>query len=1187
MGLRDFSSRGLAGLLALALTLAAAFMPALSAAGAGGLFEIVGSSFASRTGGNVYPGSRYANLTVEAVYGGYSNALNVHACVNLPQGFSPAVTSCSVARGYNGTSLEVVSPGMLISFSFLVNVDKGVQPGAYNATLNITYYLAGAGLASELHNVTLNVSPYPPLEVRVVDSYFSPFSFPGAYPVSLNVELENDGNSTISGATVTLELNGPFVVGGNARATVQGLAENARTLITFNNIMVAASAVPGTYVGVLRFDALMATDDGVAYNASGTATFAVSVGSPPSLLLRVLDYGLTSNLALPGLRGTGLRVALMSLNNETIDYVNVYARLSGGAFENGSGAAFFNFNGPYRYGDVFTITIGGIDVNADASYLRADLEIVARTSYQGTVYWRSCELAIVVQLQRRPLDIEIVGAYWNGDAYPGSTGNTLYVDIYNGEASSLTAVTATLRLPPGFNPSTISVRAQDVQQRSTARLAFGGIDISASVEPGLYNFTLVLDCVLVNNDRSTTRLTISMPVRVAVRDPRELSGFQPALFVASAYWGQGSPSYVYAGDPRAPLTVVIGNGGPRDVAGVVASLLPLASDLQVLGENATCPGVLPAGGFCTITFFVNASRAVPGVKDFKVLLSYEVPSLGTYTSFSVAQGFSLYLPPAEIGTGISVVSYGWNNDYPAYPGERGAVLVVTLANTLPYTVSSLWATLSLPSGMEEMDGHGVFYVQGPLASSSSTTLTFVVNLARELRPGIHAANLTVSYYVESGGGGYRVVQLYQLALNVSDPSKAFEVVAYGWLGGQPHEGQRGAQYYVVLRNDELPNIRGIVARLALPEGLVDASTNESEAIGYTTTFQAYAPNVAEELINVLLGGQAIYQQQAAGKGDFIALVFRLNVLRAFVGRVQAPLRLSFVDHWGYVYEVDASVPIVMEPQPPLIDVALGSPLVVFRNGTATLEVVLMNHYQYPVYDVFVMLQPVSPVGVPLGNVRYVGELPASSSAAVAFLLVYNPQQAVGVQGLALSQGSATFVATIVYRDSSGYTTMLNQTLAAMVKPFIQLALSSDTTARFDGNRVTVSGTVYNIGISNARSVMVVLHACGANSTSFLGDVSSASQMAFSVSVPCTSRVATATLILKYLDDYNVAYEDTYTLNVTTITTSTAPSLAPSQGGASQWYAAIVVIVAAFLAGTFYVVYRHTKGMGLQQLEGQQ
>ncbi|MCY0867707.1 MAG: hypothetical protein OWQ48_00525 [Desulfurococcus sp.] len=1141
-----------------------------------------GYSYKSRTGGNVYPGSSATVLTVDYRYTGLNTALSPHACLSTPEGFMIRGAECTGAVYPNGTYATIIYQGDVARFTFTLDVSRDVTPGDHYFTLNISYYVGGER-RTYTTLLKVSISPYPPLLLAVDKAYFTPYSYAGSNPVSLYLEVLNNGATDVTSMDLTLRLPSEYFTPPVVNATYTGrIAPSEAASVVFSGIEIKPYTPPGVYKVLLEVSARLETSDGVSYRDSTILELTVSVESAPQVDLRVLDYSLTAQYPLPGLNNTGLRLLLQSLEPTTLRIVYMEAEFKGASTGNGSSRVIVEVGQVLSYMDTVELRVIGLNTAENTSIVEADILLFCMVNREGAWYpaLHHVKLAIPL-LSLAKLNVSVSSVSWlTAEAFPGSTNLGLTVTILNAEGFSLRDIEAVLLLPEGFKPSEVVSRNNMVNPYSLAEISFTGIDIAASTSPGLYRAPVILKGFIVNSDGSTRYVELTLSVSLVVLGFEERSQWIPRLELADYYWGEVAPAYVYPGNPRAALTVVLANTGLYQASNIVVEI-QAPSDVKPILHNATCTTLLTPGSTCQAVFYLDLSNASPGLKLFNLTARYLVDAFNTKIAFNSTLSFKLLLPEYRAGSGLAVAYSSWESGNPVYPGEKGVVYTISIANLEPYPVYSMWIHIEPPLCFKIHEGFDeTVYVPGPLNSLQVYTVSYTLDAFCEA-PGSYTGYVSVDYYVQYAGGGYRKSIREPLVFTISDPSDAVEVVYAGWLSGAPIMGEKGVSYYIVLRNKEFPSLANPILILHLPPGFTDASTNTGEAVATPLTVipgqQLQAVLQGTGLANIL---QAIQQassqrQLQAGRGDVVVFTARINIVNATSGSYSVPFTLSFTDHWGYVYSLNSTLTMRLELQPPLISVRPVTPVIYFVNGSSILDIEVSNEYSASVYNVYVALIPSSSNAIPQGTVKYVDEIKGNSSVRLRYELIYNPVSISMGGGVTVTPTSAVFTVTLMYKDSYGYTRTVNTTISAVVKPFISIEVTPDTTARYynESRKLTVSGILLNSGLTQARSVYVKAVCGEASGYSFIGDIDPSSQIPFRVDLSPAERPENCSLIIEFKDEYNSLYTVSQNIPVQLVAGQPQQLAAPSGSSYEIYHVVVVVVVSLFLAGVFFILYR--------------
>ena len=226
--------------------------------------------------------------------------------------------------------------------------------------------------------------------------------------------------------------------------------------------------------------------------------------------------------------------------------------------------------------------------------------------------------------------------------------------------------------------------------------------------------------------------------------------------------------------------------------------------------------------------------------------------------------------------------------------------------------------------------------------------------------------------------------------------------------------------------------------------------------------------------------------------------------------------------------------------------------------------------------------PLAPLAIVVGNTKYVDEIAALGTINLTYKLVYNPLGVMSMQGTGttITYTSLPFTVAIVYRDALGGQHVFNTSIGVPIEPFIDLDLSPDTIARIEYNKVVVTGTIINYGLSTAYAVEVFLNTRNQTSTSFIGDIDPSSQTAFRVELKLNNvtGIDRVKLIIRYKDQYSNEFTIYRVLGIREIKLYTLTTTTQAQApiGIPVEHAIILIAVGVFLAVTGYFIHRFLK-----------
>ncbi|MEM1536303.1 MAG: hypothetical protein QXT10_03675 [Candidatus Bathyarchaeia archaeon] len=368
---------------------------------------------------NIYPGSRRVYLKIEAEYQNSAfSATMVFGWLKTPEGISfSSGSDISSPAKFNGSVVREVTFGMVITFEYLLDFSRGLSPGTYYLTLNITY-VKGSIPSYDLHpnEVKIEVSSYPDISLRVIDAYFSPSPYPGSVDTNLYVVLENNG-STINSVYFNLtRLNG-FIV-KNPRASVGLVNRGDRFTITFTGVSIPPDASVGTYFAEIYSDCSARTEDGVAYTKTANLTAPVKVEAPPPeqpVQVAAVNtlYGGSPAPLLPSSRGVVLRVYLINRLPDAINAMIVNVKLPGGIELRAISGTYMN--GMASGGTCFVDLTVDVDSNINLARYNGTLDITYFKIAGGSSFPMNQTVSFSISVESphsHVSELMLVEAYW-------------------------------------------------------------------------------------------------------------------------------------------------------------------------------------------------------------------------------------------------------------------------------------------------------------------------------------------------------------------------------------------------------------------------------------------------------------------------------------------------------------------------------------------------------------------------------------------------------------------------------------------------------------------------------------------------------------------------------------------------------------------------------------------------------
>jgi len=581
--------------IAALLLIALALMPvaARGQAAWGVLIESV--SFVSSANTPVYPGSAYAELSVEGKL--FENATRPVATIYPPRGITPSYgygLSAGARDAYDSDVLKV-REGETAHFVYRLNVDRSVEPGTYLVNMQL-YYTDDRGQPKSYSLwFEVTVSPYPEASLKVVEARWSPAGYVSTYGATLLVTVENGGDSAVYYATVELSCPEGLVCRGRT-ATLTSLSPGQRATLSFGPIDIPEGARAGDYAFLLRVDASMLTKDGVPYSSGTNVSFTARVEPHPSWArqLRVLQAAWGQVAPQPVYPDSLYAQLTVSLVNEgPYPVTSIEASIEPVGAEtvvgSSSSATPLDVGGTATLDFYLSVRRGGLLEGR----LEATLAIKYVLDLGGGAYLVVRDTApLSVGLESYPKGsapgVGVALCEWqnNYPVYPNTSKAVLVVQLSNNLPYSLSGLNATIILPEGFSSGGRGTRTfyygSPVQPYGSVQLSYP-IDVG-DVEPGEHKALLVVEYVAQSGgpgkkivDVHALNLTVS-PLG------------SPVSVVATQWWG-GSPDVQKYG---ATLLVYVRNTGVESLSNPVL-FLELPEGVTLATTNESRGAVLPGG----------------------------------------------------------------------------------------------------------------------------------------------------------------------------------------------------------------------------------------------------------------------------------------------------------------------------------------------------------------------------------------------------------------------------------------------------------------------------------------------------------------------------------------------------------------------------------------------------------------
>ena len=1162
-----------------------------------GAFTFVNSLWGSPSSPQkVYPGSLNVNLILFFRNDLGQDLASVYITLYLPSGIESYdgknnITSRGFVQEDNSIRYNIGS-GEIFQANFFLNILEGVEPNEYNCTASLEYYINPYTVGKENVMVWFTISPFPTYSFNFIESYWTTSTgyrvdgSSGARNLNLNLVLKNLGEDSITSISAKLYFENSFYP-QTSTSNVNGVGKNELFTLTFSQISIPITTVPGTYVLNLELNCTFRGYGNAVSLQSYTVQVAVDVVTPSSPNLRLVKVSWRNyEKVYPGARAIFLDATVQNFGEYVISesYIRLYLPKG---FTDTFGRNIINTtsSATIGYGEFATYSIGPIYVGSNVApgiyYGNATIECVGSRDNSQLLLLQNVSIPLMVSRYAPNIDVSSIEWLYGGQpavALPGSQNIQLSITLVNRGEESLSGLSASPILPSGFKLLGENVFSGTVPSGASFTISFY-LNISQGVKPDNYIIPVALTFNL-NPTSSNTIVSSGIMVPVWVDDPKN---FDSEVKLVNVFWGTyGNPITVYPGSKFAPLTVEVANFGLYTVHGLHLKIYTPEAFEIIVGQVDFSTS-MPAGSFSTSTFYLNVKfDALPKKYNITLQEQYFISLYGAQISRTRNLTVEVTVFEHTVKKPYAkIISCGWGNGYPVYPGTENATFNVVISNQAPYSISGIYATLKPPKVFSESGFEGLkAYVSGPLAPWQTTTLSFKLNVGSNTLPKDYSANLTIEYTLLSGGNNVRVKEesVLQIKVNVLNPP---EHVYSSWIRYSPGPGNKGALLLIMFRNSEVPIMRGTYVTVTLPKGFKSTVTGNEKV---NVTPSSFSSTTQVQNILSFFSGQTFAfaqnlpaPQAQIGKGDLIAVPLQVDVEpEASLGQHYLSAEFNFIDQWGCVQKTVSRAYFTLLGSTNMVEVVEGKSKLFIGSRRALIELFIRNNGTAPLRDVYVAIGG-APQGIAVSSsVKYVPEIGPKCEVNLTWFASVNPQTPY--------TGSLPILVVVNFADQLGYRRTFNQTAIIYVEGIVDLKLMDTTVSPqviYPGETLTVSTTVLNLGTYKAKNVeAIVVGSFLENVTgsyAFVGDVDVGAQVPVSLQARVTDVVGERTLylILRYRNVFNEPITQVYPINVTIFskpTTATTTKI-PLVEFIDTYRFVFILLILGFLVVSGILIYR--------------
>ncbi|MGC9067649.1 MAG: hypothetical protein ACP5GU_00880 [Thermoprotei archaeon] len=1158
---------------------------------ASGNFTLVSTLWGSQSNPQkVYPGSSNVRFIV-LIRNDYSNLVSVVGYLSLPYGFSGTnggnVLSAVGYISTNNTIRYNINKGEIFELDYFLNIAGFLAPGTYygNLTLNFTNSTFSNG--NFTMNVPMTVSSFPTFNFQIISVYWSTTggtivnAVPGTRNVELNVILKNIGTDNINSISAQLILNKPFNP-NKVMSSAQQVNKGSTFTLTFTGISIDFASAPGNYMEQLMINSTFIGYGGATSTYTNMINLSLVIGNYSNAGIQIVSVQWNGGEKVySGSRKVSLDVVIQNMGSYTISNMLSRIILPSG-FTNAYGSNIINTTSTavLNYGNSITLNFSPIYIGDSTKpgiyYVRLVIMSVVSIDNTNLIAKDNFTIPIYVNDLITPIDLVSVDWSYNGNpapALPGSQYVILSITFVNRGEDTYSGFQPRLILPRGFTVFGTSADPGPITPGSIFTVR-SYVNVSDTVLPGNYIANLTLR-FSVNPSGINTVGSMNFSIPLYIMDPK---GFDTKISIVNAYWGTGTPNPVYPGSKNVPLTVEIVNVGLYTAQAVQIGISAPETFTPIINSTSVT-STLPSGSFASAVLYFDISpHTTPGSYVFLVNVKYFISVYGATIYRYVKFVFVLYVSQPTSGPPyINVVNSGWLNNYPVYPGTQNATFSLTINNEAPFPIAGIHLKLVLPRGFTPGVNGVESYIGGPIQQWQTASASFSINVNASTLPGLYTASLKIDYILLSGGNNLKNSEEKEIVLRVNS-LKGFEYITYNWVGYAPNPGNVGATLIVLVRNTEVPTMKGIVAEIQLPKGF--NSTITGTRVFNVTPYIFTSINQVQNLLQrtPVSSLQFMVPQQAtqANLGDFLAIPISVSINKNVTpGYYPIIIKLNFLDQWNVVRNVIVNGDFWLPGSSNIIQVVEGKSKLLVGNRTAEINIYLRNNGSSSVYNVYVAITNMeAPISIS-STVKYIPIIGPNSEVPVSWVVSVSPS----ISYL----GSVPIVLSITFVDPAGFRHNITQTAILFIEGLAEIKFVDVTVEPkpiYLGSTITISATLINLGTYKAGNVEAWLEGNDiitlSNSYTFVGDIDVGSQIPISLSANISNKAVNKTIVyivIKFKNVFNEITTERYpiVLNITYKPPQTQTQ-AQSLILPNVYELLIIVATVIFLSVSGYMIY---------------
>jgi len=743
-----------------------------------------------------YPGASGVTLAVELENRGESRIASGTAELHTPLGFQPSTLRAQ---------LPSIQPGETATIAFTgITIPLNATPGQYEFTLVVQASLVTSDGIIYSRNTTLvfsaAVEEPPEYSIRVVDyGLTATRPAPGTRYTRLYVTLQSLDYRVVDSGLAVFTLYNAVFANGSSRDVVYFTGPiNYGGVFTITTPAIVVLENASSVAANVELN-LLVLENNAEYWVEVTLNLLVALDNR-SLELYVVDAYWSTGRAYPGSSDIALLVEVLNLMDAALTDVYAELRLPSVTYPD------VVYSGPYTVGSgsITRLSFTGISIDPGAVPGNYIVQLTLRgvlSMSDGSFKYVEENHTVVVEVSEPSLNpLSLVYAKWvSGRAYPYMAGTGVEITFTPAAPITVASATYTLIMPPGvYDASTgwcnVTVAIDNpLSYGSYQSIAFSNLKLENAT--GTLPFAVKARLYVELHGASAwveQTILFTLPVSTPVLN----------LSITDVYWAQ---RVVTGSSKGASLNVLVQSLSTDPVTRFRAVLIPIRGLRAGYGLNysvTVLETTLSYGDYAAISFQNLEVESDTGSVVFELEIEAVLSASGALYNASLKRVVEVpvtaSLEPVKLA-GLRVLYAG--EPAQLLPTARGAVLEITLLNTLPEPLQSLTASLSTA----RLETRETAVVCGVVGGGSTCTVSFTVDV-ESVEPGFYTAVLELSGFVSQAGSLASFTQTLAFNIAVADPAlykPALRVLSSFWGVEVPqyvYPGHRSAPLTVTVMN---------------------------------------------------------------------------------------------------------------------------------------------------------------------------------------------------------------------------------------------------------------------------------------------------------------------------------------------------------------------------------------------------